>query len=610
MPEYLSPGVYVEEFDSGPVPMQGVSTSVAGFVGVTEKGPVIGAPLLVTGFADFTRKFGGYLQASEFGDHRFLAHAVNHFFINGGGKAFIMRVAPPDAKFAQAGAAPAAPGAAPAAGGDDKAKKGTKKGEEAPPAGKGAAAGKGGAAGSVSIKARSPGEWGNSISVTFEASNESKTQILKDLGEGKYRLKNAVGFDVGDVIVLEGSGEPQLNVVKNTSKNTILIGTPFKGDVVDEKLLPTIVLKTCEINITVQYGDMIEKYESVSFNISSPSFIEKVLSKSEIIELTASSPTDIKQPIEIIKSAFNSKENEVVVNLKGGSSGTAKSLTDGDFIGKDEGPGSRTGIQSFLDSPDVNLMAVPGNVSANVQLSLVSHCEKLGSRFAVLDVPLAAKTTTDVLKHRDIVDSDYCAMYHPWLKVYDPLDKKDTFIPPSGSVLGIYARSDGSRGVHKAPANEVVANCTGLSVNYNSAEQSFLNPKGLNAIRKFPGAGIRVWGARTASSKPLWRYVNVRRLFIFLEESIKANTNWVVFEPNDTRLWARVKSTIEIFLGGVWSTGALVGGSPDEAFFVDIGPNTMTKDDIDNGRLICIIGVAPVKPAEFVIFRITQKTGE
>jgi phage tail sheath protein FI len=156
----------------------------------------------------------------------------------------------------------------------------------------------------------------------------------------------------------------------------------------------------------------------------------------------------------------------------------------------------------------------------------------------------------------------------------------------------------------------VVSNCTGLSVYYNAAEQDFLNPKGLNAIRKFPCAGIRVWGARTASSKPLWKYINVRRLFIYIEESIKANTNWVVFEPNDARLWARVRGTIESFLTGIWVTGALVGGSPDEAFFVDIGPNTMTKDDIDNGRLICLIGVAPVKPAEFVIFRITQKTGE
>ena len=163
--------------------------------------------------------------------------------------------------------------------------------------------------------------------------------------------------------------------------------------------------------------------------------------------------------------------------------------------------------------------------------------------------------------------------------------------------------------MHKAPANEVVRGCTGLSVPFNKGEQDILNPKGINLIRSFPGQGIRVWGARTASSDPGWKYVNVRRLFIFLEESIKANTNWVVFEPNDERLWSRVKRTIDGFLRTMWRDGALAGGSESEAFYCEIGPSTMSQDDIDNGRLICVIGVAPVKPAEFVIFRITQKTG-
>ncbi|MDR2074586.1 MAG: phage tail sheath subtilisin-like domain-containing protein [Oscillospiraceae bacterium] len=572
MAEYLSPGVYVEEFDSGPVPMAGVGTSVAGFIGVAEKGPVKGVPVLITSVAEFTRRFGGYLQTNEFGSYRFLAHAVNHFFINGGGKAFIVRVVPSDATVA---------------------KKTPQKGD------------------AITIQARNPGAWGNSVSVSFTPAHESKTQITKDLGDGKYRLKNSVGFDLGDIIVIDDAGkESQVNIITNVSQSVITVAKPFTGKVVDEGLLPKVTIKTCEIDISVECEGTQEKYENVSLNVSSPSFIEKKLSKSEVIEIHSKVPEKPTVPFEFVKSIFSGEEGEVKVMLAGGSNGSSSSLTDGDFIGKDEGPGARTGIQAFLDNTSVNILAVPGVVSANVQLSLVSHCEKLASRFAVLDMPFEAKTTSDVLKHREIVDSDYCAMYHPWLRVFDPLDKKDIYIPPSGSVMGIYARSDNSRGVHKAPANEVVANCSDLSVNYNSAEQDFLNPKGVNAIRKFPGAGIRVWGARTASSKLLWRYVNVRRLFIFLEESIKANTNWVVFEPNDASLWSRVRRTIEIFLGGVWSSGALVGGTPEEAFFVDIGPNTMTKDDIDNGRLICLIGVAPVKPAEFVIFRLTQKTGE
>jgi len=163
--------------------------------------------------------------------------------------------------------------------------------------------------------------------------------------------------------------------------------------------------------------------------------------------------------------------------------------------------------------------------------------------------------------------------------------------------------------VHKAPANEVVRACTGLEYSYNNSEQDRLNPAGVNLIRAFPGRGIRVWGARTCSSNGNWKYINIRRLFIFLEESIKANTNWVVFEPNTELLWARVQRSVELFLSSIWRSGALAGTTPSEAFFVNIGRgSTMTQDDIDNGRLICVIGVAPVKPAEFVIFRIGQYT--
>lgn len=576
MAEYLSPGVYVEEFDSGATPMQGVGTSTAGFVGLAERGPIGGAPVLVASPSDFTRKFGGYLQANEFGQYRFLAYAVHNFFANGGSRAFISRVVPPDAEIAKGVC---------------------KKGKE----------------GLVNIEAKNPGAWGDNVIVTFSPSSDSKTQILEVIDKtGIYRLKNAVGFDVGDIVVVEGGGKSQYNRVKAARGNTITFDKPFEGDVVDDNISPRIVIKTCGIDVKVECDGTEEVYEGVSLNVSDPSFIEKKMIRSDLVNIKVTPPKEAIAPIEFLKGVFGGEKDEEFVKamLKGGLNGSAASITDNDFIGKDDGPGSRTGIQAFLDNTDVSIMAVPGITSLNVQLSLVNHCENLASRFAVIDMPLNNKSVPDVLKYRDSFDSDYCAVYHPWLKVFDPLDKKDIFIPPSGSVLGVFARSDNSRGVHKAPANEVIANCTGLSVNYSVGEQDLLNPKGVNLIRKFPGAGIRIWGARTASSKPLWKYVNVRRLFIYLEESIKSNTNWVVFEPNDAGLWSRVKRTIELFLEGVWRSGGLVGGSTSDAFFVDIGPNTMTKDDIDLGRLICVIGVAPVKPAEFVIFRITQKTGE
>ena len=253
-------------------------------------------------------------------------------------------------------------------------------------------------------------------------------------------------------------------------------------------------------------------------------------------------------------------------------------------------------------------MAIPGVTAPEVQAALIGFCENKKSCFAILDVPMELKKTNDVANFRDMYDSTYAAMYHPWLEMYDAGAKRSAYFPPSGAMAGIYARSDNERGVHKAPANEVVRGCTGLSCAYNEGEQDILNPIGVNLIRAFTGRGIRVWGARTISSNGLWKYLNVRRLFIYVEESIKANTNWVVFEPNIETLWSRVTRTIETFLATCWRDGALAGSSPDQAFFVECGPTTMTQDDIDNGRLICQIGIAPVKPAEFVIFRITQKT--
>jgi phage tail sheath protein FI len=241
-------------------------------------------------------------------------------------------------------------------------------------------------------------------------------------------------------------------------------------------------------------------------------------------------------------------------------------------------------------------------------LALVAHCEKLASCFAVLDIPKNFVKTDEILSHREMFDTQYAALYHPWLSVYDPLEKKNVFIPPSGSVMGIYARSDAKRGVHKAPSNEVVHSCTGLSVSYSKGEQDILNSRGINLIRAIPDLGINVWGARTASSNVLWKYVNVQRLFIYIKESIKANTNWVVFEHNDETLWERVQRTAEVFLTELWRNGALAGTSSSEAFYVQVGRSTMSVDDIDNGRLICVIGIALVKPAEFVTFCLKQKT--
>ena len=275
---------------------------------------------------------------------------------------------------------------------------------------------------------------------------------------------------------------------------------------------------------------------------------------------------------------------------------------DGLFIGRDNGPGQRSGLKCFEEVDDIAIVVAPGQTSPAVQDAVLSHCETRKDRFAILDSPETISGGVDRLpKPRD---SKYGAYYFPWIQVYDP-EKGNIFVPPSGHIAGVYSRVDNERGVHKAPANEIVRGALGLKYNVSKGEQDLLNPKGINAIRLMNG-GIRIWGARTLSSDPSWKYINVRRLFIMVETSIERATQWVVFEPNDHRLWKRVTRTISSFLTLLWRNGALMGTSPEQAFFVKCDEETNPAEVVDAGQLVVEIGLAPVKPAEFVIFRIGQ----
>ncbi|HEX8183319.1 MAG TPA: phage tail sheath C-terminal domain-containing protein, partial [Blastocatellia bacterium] len=296
------------------------------------------------------------------------------------------------------------------------------------------------------------------------------------------------------------------------------------------------------------------------------------------------------------------------LQLAGGNDNYA-ALTPDDFVGIDGGSGLRTGIQALEDIDEISICVVPGIWSRTVQNSLIQHCETLKDRFAILD-PGDNLDIEGIRTFREIFDTKYAALYYPWIVVRDTLAKRDVRVAPSAHIAGVYARVDVERGVHKAPANEVIRGITKIADDIVKREQDMLNPRNINVLRFFPGRGNRVWGARVVTSDSSWKYINVRRLFIFVEESIDEGTQWVVFEPNDEALWARVRASVANFLTTVWRNGALQGTKPDEAFFVRCDRTTMTQDDIDNGRLICVIGIAPVKPAEFVIFRIQQKTLE
>ena len=286
--------------------------------------------------------------------------------------------------------------------------------------------------------------------------------------------------------------------------------------------------------------------------------------------------------------------------------------TPADFVGVDLGPGKRTGIQALEEIDEVAICFVPGMWDIDVRTALIIHCETLGDRFAILDPP-PDLSVQQIEAFRSPIDTKYAALYYPWVEIRDPRPGGTRCrSPPSGFIAGIYARVDVARGVHKAPANEVAALDPRLSRRrITKREQDILNPQNINVLRAFPGRGNRVWGARVLTSDAAWKYVTVRRLFLMIEESIDEGTQWVVFEPNDEPLWARVRQIgRRSFLTTQWRIGALQGATAEEAFFVACDRTTMTQDDIDNGRLICQIGIAPVKPAEFVIFRIQQKTLE
>ncbi|PZV06023.1 MAG: phage tail protein [Leptolyngbya sp.] len=302
-------------------------------------------------------------------------------------------------------------------------------------------------------------------------------------------------------------------------------------------------------------------------------------------------------------------------SLIGGSDGQIPSL---DAYQGDATTDIKSGLLALEDLEEISIVAAPGYSHdwANrrpqilaISQALITHCENMRYRVAVLDSP-NDQSLSGVREYRALLDTTRAALYYPWVRILDPVSDQEIIVPSSGFMAGIYARNDVQIGVHKAPANEVVRGAIGLETLINKAQQDVLNPLGINCIRFFEGRGIRVWGARTVSSDPEWKYLNIRRYFVYLEASIDRATQWAVFEPNGDRLWANVRRAVESFLETEWRDGRLAGAKVEEAFFVRCDRSTMTQNDLDNGRMICLIGVSPLYPAEFVIFRIGQWTAD
>ncbi len=549
MPEYLSPGVYVEEVDKGPKPIEGVGTAMPVFIGFSEKAQSVqrrdgelvttdltGRPELVTNWTQYNQKFGGFVSGAV------MPLSVYGFFQNGGSRCYVVSVKSIPA--AQAGLLNSA--------------------GKPQLVVKAATAGFDGAKMRVQISQPQP-----DTPPAPAADKKAKGSKAKD-GGADAPAGGGGGADIKNFhIVVEkekaSGGWHTIETVRNAS----------------------IAQKETDAGMVA----------TVAYQGEKPQFIELVVVDAAA-DVAALVPRDQTQPLSI--------ENNYL---------TPAQVSD--FQGEIM---ERTGIEGLESIDDITMVVVPDLMTTMpgekldlqmvkaVQTSIIAHCEKAFDRVAILDTPpdLNPQQVKNWRMNVTGFDSSYAAMYYPWIEVNDPVTNRPTQIPPSGHVAGVWARSDNTRGVHKAPANEVVQGATGLAYNCTKGEQDVLNPNGVNCIRAFPGMGIRVWGARTLSSNPSWRYINVRRLFNYVEKSIERGTQWIVFEPNEPRLWGRVKRDVTAFMKTVWSSGALFGTSPDQAFYVRVDEELNPPESRDLGRLIIEIGMAPVKPAEFVIFRISQ----
>jgi hypothetical protein len=384
------------------------------------------------------------------------------------------------------------------------------------------------------------------------------------------------------------------------------------------------------LDVEVHLGDRVDVYSGTELGPSHPRSIFTVLSAEDPADEGCLVWIAPPQPAGNNASAAGDMLEALLSTtvsgafLSGGGDGLP--LTAVDLQGQEANPDNlldpARGLGALADVEDIALVAMPDTVTLS-QIeqplavdALIEHCRRARYRMAIVDPP-DNSSISEVRAFRSRFDSSYAAIYYPWLRIIDPTRKPDPGmpppmldVPPSGYVAGVYARTDLERGVHKAPANEVLIGISEFVTNVTFDRQSVLNPEGINALRFLEGRANRIWGARTMSSDPEWRYVNVRRLFNYLEASIDRSTQWSVFEPNNERLWGSIRQSIEDFLLTVWRTGALMGTRPEDAFFVSCDRTTMTQNDLDNGRLICLIGVAPTYPAEFVIFRIGQWTAD
>jgi phage tail sheath protein FI len=719
MPEYLAPGVFVEEVSYRSKSIEGVGTSVAGIVGPTRTGPARGTPEVCTSFADYVRTYGDE-QALNFAGNNVLNHtalAARAFFDNGGKQLYVSRVigvGSTTATVADVGGNITFSSRFPGAQGNytlevrwrDSENLLTTRNLTSLAEGESAllvasavtAAAKGASTladdqfpiNITALVTRSGDNYDivNTPMVTAnvgeldEADLDAATAatltqlVIADLPAGvrlsRITVKDPVSGSVteaGDAAVLSFSVETDLSGFTgeahwgseltlfgtlNDAGTEITLAADLNDAIASDTTLNLSALSVVDgvsavmvrrsMDIDVHNGgpddEVIYTYTGISVSPDSDDSLSDKLpatpdkrndALTSPIQASYGAGANAGNAYSSLLSMFNSTylnedaitgpryifqlgETRPGVTSVAGADGDAPDATA--YAGETDEINGSTGFAALENIEDVSIVMAPAAASSGevthqgVVSEMQKHCAKMRYRVGIVDAR-EGMALSEVRDFASQFDDSRLALYYPWVVTTDPTRTRETInLPPAGFMAGIYANTDVQRGVHKAPANEVVRGALRFAQDINRFQQELLNPNGINCLRSFPGRGHRVWGGRTLSSDPEWKYINVRRYFLFLERSIEKSTQWAVFEPNGEALWANIRTTIEDFLYNEWRNGHLLGESPKEAFFVRCDRSTMTQNDLDNGRLVCQIGVAPLRPAEFVIFRISQKTAD
>jgi len=577
--EMRPPGVYAAFIDPARPALEIADTRVTGFVGMSAKGPM-NDPVRISNWDEFVETFG-------YTNEHYLSDAVFAFFRNAGTVCHVVRVAHVPGTDEMLGVDHAS--CAEHVQADDWNKP------------------------SMRIRALNEGRWGNSIWVKCVHATGASALLTRDLdvGAGEAHVNAVRGFEVGALVRLYDKENSDYVVLTEVGDKLIKWGKETPVNRRHRAAAPTH-LEVLEFEIHCALKDRREVFKNLQMHPTSRNYAPRVIaSRSRLIRVE---DLKTKSPVP-----HNLPEAEPMTKLAGGRDGSEK-VTPEDFIGHDFGPGERSGLSALAALDDVAILSIPdamtfydrergpaGEMKAQrLQDSMISVCENQKDRFAILDIP-QSKDIEWVQRWRRRTESSYCAYYWPWITMVGPEGGRPRATPPSGPLAGIYAQRDTTEGVHAAPANVAIVGAEDLALRVTEDHLGLLNANSVNTFRM--QRGVRPWGARTASSDPDWRFINVRRLFIMLRRTLDQGFASYTFEPNTESTWGRVRVATTEFLEALWKKGMLIGGKPEDAFFVQCDAETNPQDNIDKGLLICNIAVAPTKPTEFVMISMVQEMG-